>query len=358
MLSTSVHPTPFRWIVTGVPAGPDVGEMLTTLVSIAKNVRASVLSPDLMDSVCMPPRSSGIDQRSLEPSIRGDGERRQMLFLRREAVARYPASGLRAPDQRHRRIRRKPVALEHRARLHRSLHRRDAQACARHADLGRRHFLRLVRLDISARPRRARSHAKDETGPRQVGVRRLLVIQVALAHVARVHLDLVRAHGAGRAEARHGRAARVGGRHIADFLIVPIHHPRALHRPPAETGDAKLDERPDWSFGRMDVEGLRHFDAALRQRRPRVGDGDGMHAAEIFRNGEVGRESPVGVDLRSSQDLRAVGELLSLESGNHPRRPSRRRRSPTSDRPFGLAADRPRPRRSRRPPQAWRFSRA
>ena len=61
MLSTSVHPTPFRWIVTGVPTGPDVGEMLTTLVSIAKNVRASVLSPDLIDSVCMPPRSSGID---------------------------------------------------------------------------------------------------------------------------------------------------------------------------------------------------------------------------------------------------------------------------------------------------------
>src|SRR5437870_1932661 len=47
-------------MVTGVPAGPDVGKMLTTLVSIAKNARASVLSPDLTDRVCMPPRSSGI----------------------------------------------------------------------------------------------------------------------------------------------------------------------------------------------------------------------------------------------------------------------------------------------------------
>src|SRR6266850_2809436 len=60
MLSKSVHPTPLRWIVTGVPGGPDVGEILTTEDSIAKNVRASVLSPDLIVSVCMPPRSSGI----------------------------------------------------------------------------------------------------------------------------------------------------------------------------------------------------------------------------------------------------------------------------------------------------------
>ena len=70
-----------------MPAGPDVGEMLTTLVSIAKNVRASVLSPDLIDSVCMPPRSSGIDSGRVEPAIRADGERRQLAFLRREAVA-------------------------------------------------------------------------------------------------------------------------------------------------------------------------------------------------------------------------------------------------------------------------------
>ena len=152
--------------------------------------------------------------------------------------------------------------------------------------------------------------AKHEPRPRQVRVWRLLVIQIALAHVAGVDLDLVIAHGTGGAEPRDGRAARVGGRHVADFLIVPIHHPRALHRPPSETGDAKLDERADWSFGWMHLEGLRHFDAALRQRLARIGDGDGVHAAEVFRNGEMGRESPVGVDLRSSQDLRAVGEPL------------------------------------------------
>ena len=42
MLSYSVQPTPFRWMVTGVPAGPDVGVMLTILVSMAKEVRADV----------------------------------------------------------------------------------------------------------------------------------------------------------------------------------------------------------------------------------------------------------------------------------------------------------------------------
>jgi len=136
----------------------------------------------------------------------------------------------------------------------------------------------------------------------------LFVIQVALAHVARVHLDLVRAHGTGRAEPRHGCATRVGGRHVADFLIVPIHHPRAFHRSPSETGDAKFDERPDWSFGWIDLEGLAHFDGALRQCLSRVNDRDGMHAAEILWDAEMGRESPGAIDLRSSQDLRAVGE--------------------------------------------------
>src|SRR5580704_6086204 len=46
-------------MVTGVPAGPDVGEILTTLVSTTKYVRASVLSPDRIESVWRPPRSSG-----------------------------------------------------------------------------------------------------------------------------------------------------------------------------------------------------------------------------------------------------------------------------------------------------------
>ena len=202
------------------------------------------------------------------------------------------------------------MAREHRARLHRPLPGRDTQACARDDNLGRGYLLRLVRLDIAARLRRARGDAKDEPGARQVRVWRLLVIQVALAHVARVDLDLVRAHGTGGAEPRHGRAARVGRRHVADFLVVPIHHPRALHRPPSETGDAKLDERADWPFRWMDLEGLSHFDGALRHCLSRVGDRDGMHAAEIFRDVELGRESPGGVDLRSSQELRAVAEPL------------------------------------------------
>ena len=38
----SVQPTPFRRIVTGVPTGPDAGEMLTMLVSMTKKTRAIV----------------------------------------------------------------------------------------------------------------------------------------------------------------------------------------------------------------------------------------------------------------------------------------------------------------------------
>ena len=54
---------------------------------------------------------------------------------------------------------------------------------------------------------------------------------------------------------------------------------------------------PIGSFGGVHLEGLRHFDAALRQRHARIGDGDGVHAAVIFRNGEVSREPSVGADL-------------------------------------------------------------
>ena len=56
--------TPFDFganlAVTGVPAGPDVGVIDTTLVSIAKCVVASVVPPSVMVRACRPPRSSGI----------------------------------------------------------------------------------------------------------------------------------------------------------------------------------------------------------------------------------------------------------------------------------------------------------
>src|SRR6476646_5815105 len=69
MLSYSVQPTPFRWIVTGVPAGPDIGDMLTTLVSTTKYVRASVVPPERIDTECLPPWSSGTSSgRSRCPS--------------------------------------------------------------------------------------------------------------------------------------------------------------------------------------------------------------------------------------------------------------------------------------------------
>src|SRR3989441_10569226 len=64
----------------------------------------------------------------------------------------------------------------------------------------------------------------------------------------------------------------------------------------------------------MHLDGLCYSVAAVPQRSSRSGDGDGMNTAEIFRNGEMGLESPVSGDLRSSQDLRAVGEPFSSKA--------------------------------------------
>ena len=46
--------------MTGVPTGPDIGVMLTMLVSMTKYVVASVLSPARTDNEWRPPRSSGM----------------------------------------------------------------------------------------------------------------------------------------------------------------------------------------------------------------------------------------------------------------------------------------------------------
>ena len=145
---------------------------------------------------------------------------------------------------------------------------------------------------------------------RQIRIGRLLVIEVRLPRPAGHYIDLVLADGTGRAEARDGRAVRTRRRDVAGLLVVPVHHPGALHRPPAEAVDAKLDGRADRPFLRRHLEGLCHFDAALRDRRLAVADENLVDAAEVFGDGEARLQRAVRVagDLRE----RALGLVVLL----------------------------------------------
>ena len=119
----------------------------------------------------------------------------------------------------------------------------------------------------------------------------------------------------GGAKPRDRRAARVGGRDPSDFLVVPVHHPRALQRPPAESLDANFDRRADRAFSRVHLERLAHLDptlgerhAVFRQRSPRErrrslpGSGSGATPGHRIRL------------LRCARRPICVGELLPAEA--------------------------------------------
>src|SRR4029453_15635197 len=73
-----------------------------------------------------------------------------------------------------------------------------------------RYRLLLIRFGVCSVRCTSRCDAKHEAGPGQVRVRRLLVIQVALAHISRVDADVMIANRSARPESRNRAAARIG----------------------------------------------------------------------------------------------------------------------------------------------------
>ena len=139
------------------------------------------------------------------------------------------------------------------------------------------------------------------------------MVQVPLTHPPGQDVDSVFTDGPGGAESCDRGAAGRRCRHPSDFLVVPIHYPCALQRPPAEAGDAQFDRRADGSFGRMYLEGLAHLNPALGNGRAAVGYQHLVHATVIFGNREVGRQTSARVDLGLGQRLGGVGEFLSAK---------------------------------------------
>ena len=201
------------------------------------------------------------------------------------------------PDDRHRCVGGKPARVERRARQHRALRRRHAQARA----FRRGHRLLGIGFGVRGGRHAPRCHAEHERGSRQVRVGRLFMIQIALTHVAGQHAELMLADRTGRAKTRDRRTVRVGRRDPAHFLVVPVDHPRALHRPPSEALHAKFDRRADGSFGGVHLERLADLDAALGERHAVVGDEQFVNAAVVFGNLEMRGQTAVVSRFRLSQ---------------------------------------------------------
>src|SRR5262249_37291840 len=159
--------------------------------------------------------------------------------------------------------------------------------------------------------RPARRDVESESRPRQVCVRGLLVIEITLTHVAGIDLHFVVAYRPCGSEPGDGGSSGIGCRHVADFLVVPIDRPRALHRAPAEAGDAEFDRRPDRSFRGVHLESLSDFDAPLSELHTRIGHDDVVNAAIVFRNRKVSAEPTVRSYLRPSKRSRTLGESFS-----------------------------------------------
>ena len=92
------------------------------------------------------------------------------------------------------------------------------------------------------------------------------MIQVGVAGVAGVQLDLMFADRSAGAEPRDRGSARRDRRDPADLGVVPADHVGAFHRPPSETLDPDFDWRADRTFAGRDLESGLHLDAALRNR--------------------------------------------------------------------------------------------
>src|SRR5215471_20201916 len=119
--------------------------------------------------------------RRFDAAVASDHDLAKARFQRLESVAAYAAADECLPHQLEHVIGRKALALQMDVHSNRTLGWRKAELRGR--DLHLRHWygLRRVRFDVSGgRVGSSRRRVKDEIRPWQIGVRRLLIVQITL----------------------------------------------------------------------------------------------------------------------------------------------------------------------------------
>ena len=139
------------------------------------------------------------------------------------------------------------------------------------------------------------------------------------------------------AEPGNRRATRVGRRDPPDLLVVPVHHPRALERPPSKSFDSNFNRGADRTFGWEHLEGLAHIDPALGKGHAVFREEHLVNAAIVFGNPEGDRYPAIGSPPAPVPGPWLNWRIASHESGNTPRPPILRSPFPRPNRSFDWA---------------------
>ena len=272
--------------------------------AVAVAQRDAVQSPDVVRDA----------HRHVEHPVAADGHSREDVLLRRKAIAANPIADRGLPHEIQRRPAREAGGSQSCLGFDRALRRRHPDRRVGDVDLRGGQRLGLIRLRGCRRHRGAPwRRAKSELRSGQIRDRRLFVVQVRLALVAGVDLDRMIPGRSRRAKPGHGRAAGASSGHPANLVVVPVHRPRAFHRPPPEPLDRELDRRPHRTGRWRQLEALRHLYPVLRNRAAIHDRHHVMHAAVVLRDGELRLEATVPIDREPSERRGGVRVLLSPE---------------------------------------------
>ena len=136
------------------------------------------------------------------------------------------------------------------------------------------------------------------------------------------------------------------------LLVVPVHHPRALERPPSKSFDSNFNRSADRTFSRVHLERLAHLDPTLGKGHAVLREEHFVNAAIVFGNLEAGSIPGHQNPPAPVPESWLYWRIAYRESGNTPRSPILRSPFPRPNRSFDWPAALQRSLRSQRLRQA------
>src|SRR5262249_32936493 len=161
--------------------------------------------------------------QAFDAAVASDLDLAKGRFPRLESVAAYAAADECLPHQLEHVIGRKTFALQMDVRSNGTLGWIKTELRVR--DLHLRHWygLRRVRFDVSGgRGGLSRRRVKDEIRPWQIGIRRLLIVQITLRLITGIDFYRVIANRSGGAEPCDCGAVRTGSGNETHRVVVPV----------------------------------------------------------------------------------------------------------------------------------------